>query len=310
MIIGAGRFAPSPTGRMHLGNVWAALLSWLAARSSGLDWILRIEDLDEQRSKEEYIHLIEDDLQWLGLEWDQGGLCDKGSAAPYRQSRRHDIYNNVLSKLTSTGLVYPCSCTRADIMAAGAPHQSDGRVIYSGHCRPHVFPYRVESLSCRKTLRIFVGNQFVEFSDEVYGMRKVSLAGECGDFVLRRADGQWAYQLAVVVDDAAMGVTQVVRGSDLLLSAAQQIYLYKLLGFAPPQYAHVPLLVNKDGRRLSKRDGSMAMDALRQRYSSGELTGYLAYLAGLIDKPVSCRADELVDLFDFNKIPKTQTLCV
>ncbi|MDE5905369.1 tRNA glutamyl-Q(34) synthetase GluQRS [Duncaniella sp.] len=308
----AGRFAPSPTGRMHLGNVFTALLSWLSVRKAGGRWILRIEDLDPQRSREEYARQIEDDLLWLGLEWDEGGLDDRGDAAPYRQSLRGEIYETYLRRLESTGYTYPCVCTRADIMATQAPHQSDGRVIYGGRCRPAKLPcvLPAENLTVRHAVRLYVPEDEICFSDRVYGQQRVSLATECGDFVLRRADGAWAYQLAVVVDDALMGVTEVVRGNDLLLSAAQQIYLYRLLGLQPPSYAHLPLLCNQAGQRLSKRDSSLSMDRLREAYSPERLVGYLAWLAGLQPEPHACRPDDLIEAFDWNCIRAGSTINV
>ena len=212
-----GRFAPSPTGRMHFGNVFAALMSWADAKSRGGRWILRHEDLDPQRSRAEYALQIEDDLSWLGLEPD---------GEPTYQSRRHDRYERMLSRLRETGLTYPCSCTRADILATQAPHQSDGRVIYGGRCRPSALPDFSPEPAGKHSVRLYVPDREIRFTDGLYGEQRVNLARECGDFIVRRADGAWAYQLAVVTDDAEMGVTRVVRGSDLLLSAAQQIYLY------------------------------------------------------------------------------------
>ena len=214
---------------MHLGNVFTAVLSWLAAKSTGGRWVLRIEDLDPQRSRLEHARQIEDDLRWLGLEWDEGGLDGAGTSGPYLQSLRGDIYEAFLDKLRQTGYTYPCFCTRADIMATQAPHQSDGRVVYAGTCRPSSFPSGCVPQRPHAT-RIYVPDEEIVYSDVVFGPQSVNLAWECGDFILRRADGAWAYQLAVVVDDALMGVRQVVRGADLLLSAAQQIYLYRMLG--------------------------------------------------------------------------------
>lgn len=309
-----GRFAPSPTGRMHLGNVYAALLSWLSARSRGGRWILRIEDLDPQRSHAEYARQIEDDLEWLGLDWDEGGTENRGPNGPYMQSLRGNLYAGALRRLEDTGLVYPCTCTRADILATQAPHQSDGRVIYAGHCLParlggNMPDDFVPADSGRPSaLRLHVGNEVVDFCDAVCGRQHVELADICGDFVVRRADGAWAYQLAVVVDDAMMGVTEVVRGNDLLLSAAQQIYLHRLLGFEPPQYAHFPLLVNSAGQRLSKRDRSLAMDVLRRDYTAAELIGHIARLAGLrhTDRPTSARS--LADGFSLDSLPSAATI--
>ncbi len=302
-----GRFAPSPTGRMHLGNIFTALISWLSARSSGGKWILRIEDLDPQRSRREYARIIEDDLSWLGLDWDEGGLDNRGPAGPYSQSCRDDIYTSALSKLNSTGLTYPCTCTKADIMATQAPHQSDGRIVYSGACRPSVIPSPEPFGMPVKpaAIRLYVPDSEIGFTDRVYGPQTVNLARHCGDFVLRRADGAWAYQLAVVVDDAAMGVTEVVRGNDLLLSAAQQIYIYNLLGCPPPEFAHLPLICNKAGLRLSKRDESLSMAQLRSRCTPGEIIGRLACMAGLTPDAAPCSPGELIPLFNWSAIPAT-----
>jgi len=276
-----GRFAPSPSGRMHLGNVYAALMSWLSARRQDGRWILRIEDLDPQRSKPEYARLIEDDLSWLGLEWDEGGLADG-----YCQSLRGDLYAQALERLESLGLVYACRCTRADLRASSAPHASDGRAVYAGTCRPAPQPPFAppEGPGAR---RLYVApGTVIGYDDRRYGHQSVDIARECGDFVLRRADGAWAYQLAVVVDDALMGVTEVVRGADLLLSAAQQTYLYRLLGFTPPAWHHLPLVTNESGVRLSKRDASLSMEAIRASGATpADVNGRVAALAALIPAP-------------------------
>lgn len=301
-----GRYAPSPTGRMHLGNAFSALVSWLSARRAGGSWVLRIEDLDPQRSRREYALQLQDDLHWLGLDWDEGGVDADGPAAPYSQSLRGDIYAAALERLRDTGLLYPCFCTRADIMATQAPHQSDGRVVYAGTCRPPLpcrdFPER------RHALRIAVGDAAISFSDTIFGPQTVKLAEHCGDFVVRRADGAWAYQLAVVVDDAAMGATEVVRGADLLLSSAQQIYLYRLLGLPEPEFFHVPLICNREGRRLSKRDGDVDFGALRARHTPEEVVGLLGHLAGLIPKAEPITAAQLVPLFASDKIPRQNSI--
>lgn len=287
-----GRFAPSPTGRMHLGNVFSALLSWLSIKSQGGSWLLRIEDIDPQRSHREFADLIMDDLEWLGLTWDEG---------PFFQSERGDIYEHELQKLDRLGLTYPCYCTRADILATQAPHESDGRVVYKGTCR-NLVP---GTHSGPAALRVRVpdeGNANVTFTDGHYGTQTVDLATQCGDFIVRRKDGAWAYQLAVVVDDALMGIDEVVRGRDLLLSSPQQIYLARLLGFRPPRFVHLPLLCNTAGQRLSKRDRSLDMEALRSRHTAKEIVGLLAFEAGLLDSPVPVSAEELVAAFDWKKI--------
>ena len=308
--ITVGRYAPSPTGRMHLGNVFSALLSWLSAKSTGGRWVLRIEDLDPQRSKAEYAAIIEDDLHWLGLDWDEGGTADAGPAGPYSQSRRGAIYEEYLGKLKATGLVYPCTCRRADIMATQAPHQSDGRIIYAGTCRPAVLPAFTDEPDAPHSLRLYVPDEDIRFSDTVFGVQSVNLSTHCGDFVLRRADGAWAYQLAVVVDDALMGITEVVRGSDLLLSTAQQLYLYRLLGFKAPAFAHVPLICNSAGVRLSKRDSSLAMDSLRHDFTPEQIIGRLAYLAGLTPDSSPRSAASLLPDFAWSKITPSEKILI
>jgi len=290
---------------MHLGNVFAALISWLSARKEGGKWILRIEDLDPQRSRIDHARLIEDDLAWLGLDWDEGGVDGKGPNGPYCQSMRGEIYKEALEKLQATGLTYPCFCTRADIMATQAPHESDGRVVYAGTCRPSRLGGSFDEATVdrpERAIRLFVPDKDMTFTDKLYGGQTVNLAAHCGDFVLRRADGAWAYQLAVVVDDALMGVTEVVRGSDLLLSSAQQIYLYDLLGYPAPQFAHVPLLCNEKGIRLSKRDSSLSMEELRKEYTPSHLIGQLAYIAGILPEPFPISARGLLPLFSWSAI--------
>lgn len=276
-----GRFAPSPSGRMHLGNLFTAVMSWLSVRRRGGRWILRIEDLDPQRSKRHWAEAIEDDLRWLGLDWDDGGLA----RPDFCQSRRGHLYDEAIERLKATGLVYPCFCTRADIMATQAPHQSDGRVVYAGTCRPAVLPAAFEAPSRPHALRIAVPDMTIRFTDRFCGPQQCNLATHCGDFLLRRADGAVAYQLAVVVDDALMGVTEVMRGDDLLLSSAQQIYLYELLGYPVPEFAHLPLVRNAAGQRLSKRDSSESMEALRLTHTPAQLLGRIACMAGLIPSP-------------------------
>ena len=307
-----GRFAPSPSGRMHLGNMFCALLSWLSAKSRGGKWLLRIEDLDPGRSRYEYARLIEDDLHWLGLDWDEGGIDADGGS--YCQSRRGDIYERELGRLMQTGLVYPCRCTRADIMATQAPHLSDGHIVYSGKCRPagiedagregHTsYIYDWKGGKRAAAARIFVSGGDICFDDGHYGPQCIDPSRLCGDFVLRRADNAWAYQFAVVVDDALMGVDEVVRGRDLLASAAQQIYLYRLLGYREPAFAHLPLLCNEKGERLCKRDRSLDMGELRKTHSAEEITGLLSCLAGLTEKAEACSPASLVSLFDWKKVP-------
>lgn len=294
-----GRFAPSPTGRMHLGNIFTALISWLSAKSAGGRWVLRIEDLDPQRSRLEYARQIEDDLLWLGLEWDEGGIADG-----YLQSRRHDLYENALARLEATELTYPCYCTKADILATQAPHASDGRVIYPGTCRGR----KVQPDCEPHSVRLMVPDRDISFADAVFGSRSINLARECGDFVLRRADGAWAYQLAVVVDDAQMGITEVVRGCDLLDSCAQQIYLCSLLGYESPRYIHLPLVCNSAGVRLGKRDASLSMETLRRDFTPQQLIGRLAAMAGIIETERPVTPQQLTEEFAIGRIAKTERI--
>ena len=303
-----GRFAPSPTGRMHLGNAFTALLSWLAARAARGRWILRIEDLDPQRSRREYAALIEDDLAWLGLDRDEGGLDDRGHSGPYSQSLRSAFYNEALERLKATGMVYPCTCTRAELHATDAPHASDGRLIYPGNCRPDHLPTPWHEPTRPAAVRLAVPDREIIIHDRLCGHRAVNLATHCGDFVLRRADGAWAYQLAVVVDDALMGVTEIVRGNDLLLSVAQQDYLRSLLGYPAVDHIHVPLVCNAAGQRLSKRDSSLSLEAIRAKATSEAVIGRLAFMAGLIPEPVPIKAANLVALFDVEKLTRAETV--
>lgn len=296
-----GRFAPSPSGRMHLGNAFSCLLAWLSARAAGGRIVLRHEDLDPARCRREYAGQIEDDLRWLGLDWDEGG--SQGGSQFY-QSCRREIYEQYLTTLEEKGLVYPCFCTRADLHTASAPHAADGTPIYSGVCRGLSLQQRRERAALRSpALRAMVPAETVCFRDGLQGLYSAKLQQDCGDFILRRSDGVFAYQLAVVVDDGLMGVNQVVRGRDLLSSTPWQLWLQEQLGFPRPEYYHVPLLVAADGRRLSKRDGDMDLRAIRSSgLSPQSLTGRLAFLAGLIDREEALAPRELIPLFRWEKI--------
>ena len=292
-----GRFAPSPSGVMHLGNVFSALLAWLSVRSAGGRMILRIEDLDPDRSRQEYADAIRRDLEWLGLDWDEESLP---------QSARTESYRAAFDALDAKGLVYPCYCTRAQLHAASAPHASDGRSVYPGTCRS----LRPEDRPVGRApaWRLRVPDETVAFRDGHMGEYRENLLRECGDFIIRRSDGVYAYQLAVVVDDADMNVTQVVRGSDLLSSTPRQLYLYRLLGKPAPEFYHVPLLTDPDGRRLSKRDRDLDLEALRRDHAPEQLIGLLACAAGLRPGPQPVSAAELAPEFDWKQITKRRTV--
>lgn len=300
-----GRFAPTPSGRMHLGNLFCSLLAWLAAKKEGGRVVLRMEDLDQLRTSSVYAEQAEADLKFLGLFWDEGGSLG-GPHAPYDQGSRSPYYQELLGRLEALGLVYPCFCSRAELHAANAPHASDGEVVYAGTCRGLTREEIVEKSRKRPpALRLRVPEEIIAFVDGHYGLVEQDLATECGDFILRRSDGVFAYQLAVVADDAAMGVTQVVRGRDLLSSAPRQLYLYRLLGFPEPAFAHAPLLLAPDGRRLSKRDRDVSLEALEEKGLTGpEIVGRLAFLAGLLDRPEAARPQDLLPVFAWDKVPR------
>ena len=291
-----GRFAPSPSGRMHLGNLWSCLLAWLAARSVSGEMVLRLEDLDPDRCRREYCDQVMRDLEWLGLDWDN---------TPVYQSQRTEIYAQAFRELEGQGLIYPCFCTRAERLATSAPHRSDGVAVYDGRCGRLTAAEREKLFQTRcPAWRVRVPEKETAFTDLLQGPFSENLARDCGDFILRRSDGVYAYQLAVVVDDALMGVTQVVRGSDLLSSVPRQLWLQDRLGLPYPEYGHLPLLLAPDGRRLAKRDRDQELGQLQQRYTAPEIVGLLAYAARLTDRPAPITPHELIPLFSWEKLPK------
>ena len=287
-----GRFAPTPSGRMHLGNVFAALVAWLSVRHDHGRMVLRMEDLDTQRTSGEFAQVLREDLLWLGLDWDE-------ETQP--QSQRSHIYDAYFEKLEAMGLLYPCYCTRSQLHSVNAPHLSDGTYVYTGTCR-NLSEEQKAAFGRAPAWRVKVPDQAWTVNDRIQGVYTENLATHCGDFVVRRADGVYVYQLAVTVDDALAGVNQVVRGTDLLSSAPRQMYLQSLLGFPHPEYAHVPMLLAPDGRRLSKRDKDLDLGYLREHTTPEHLIGVLAHAAGLLDAPVSISAAELAQHFSFEKI--------
>jgi len=291
-----GRFAPSPSGRMHLGNLWSCLLAWLSARSVGGSMVLRLEDLDPDRCRVEYCEQVMRDLEWLGLDWD---------GEPVWQSRRTEAYAEAFRALEEQGLIYPCYCTRAERLAASAPHRSDGVQVYDGRCRRLTSEEKTAFERTRRPAwRVQVPERQITFCDLNLGKYGEELKTECGDFILRRSDGVYAYQLAVVVDDAMMGVTQVVRGSDLLDSTPRQLWLQEALGLPHPEYGHVPLLLAPDGRRLAKRDRDQELGQLQATYTAPEIVGRLAHAAGLIPEYAPVTPTQLLPLFSWAKVPK------
>ena len=287
-----GRFAPTPSGRMHLGNVFAALIAWLAVKKDGGHMVLRMEDLDTQRTSAEFAEVLRQDLLWLGLSWDE-------ETQP--QSQRSEVYREYFEKLKAMELLYPCYCTRSQLHSVNAPHLSDGTYVYTGTCRNLTEEERA-AFNRAPAWRVKVPDQTWTVEDRIQGTYTENLATHCGDFVVRRADGVYVYQLAVTLDDALAGVTQVVRGMDLLSSAPRQMYLQSLFGFPHPEYAHVPMLLAPDGRRLSKRDKDLDLGYLREHTTAEKLIGVLACSAGLLEAPVPISAKELVSEFTFAKI--------
>ena len=290
-----GRFAPTPSGRMHLGNVFAAMVAWLSVRSRGGRLVLRMEDLDTQRTSEEFAAVLRDDLLWLGLDWDE-------ETPP--QSQRSAVYDRYFELLKEQNLLYPCYCTRSQLHTVNAPHASDGTYIYPGTCRglTEAPPDRAPAW------RVRVPEKIYSLEDMGRGHFSQDLSRDCGDFVVRRADGVYVYQLAVTVDDGEAGVTEVVRGMDLLGSAPRQMYLQELFGFDHPTYGHVPMLMAPDGRRLSKRDRDLDLGALRLSCKPEKLLGVLAYSAGLLDKPQTISARELATVFTWENLRREDIL--
>ena len=289
-----GRFAPTPSGRMHLGNVFAALVAWVSVRSRGGSLVLRMEDLDTQRTSQENAQILREDLLWLGLDWDL-------ETPP--QSQRSHVYDRYFEMLKDQGLLYPCYCTRSQLHNVNAPHQSDGTYVYPGTCR-YLTPQQQAAFQRSPAWRVRVPDTTIQVDDMGQGLFTQNLLTQCGDFVVRRADGVYVYQLAVTVDDGEAGVTEVVRGMDLLGSAPRQMYLQSLFGFPHPAYGHVPMLLSADGRRLSKRDKDLDLGVLRQHVSPETLIGVLAFSAGLIPKNEPISAMELASQFDWSKLQK------
>ena len=359
-----GRLAPSPTGNLHLGNAFSFLLAWLSMAAQKGTLVLRVEDIDPDRSRPEFTRGILEDLAWLGIFWDEGPVLsdnastfpqarsiaaspysdlpgtahgtdsaafsqgERGIHGPYVQSLRRGRYEAALEGLLAHGLVYPCFCTRKELrLLASAPHIGDEGVPYPGTCRD--LSKKEQSVRIREgkrfSLRLNTARamtfalaaeqercgskgqkteeSLLSFEDAVLGPQHFSMADCGGDFALRRSDGVFAYQLAVTVDDAAMGITEVVRGEDLLLSTPRQILLLRLFGAQPPRYAHVPLVHDSQVERLAKRHKSLELRALREAGVAPEaIIGYLGFLAGFLETPRPMPARDLIPLFSFSRL--------
>jgi glutamyl-tRNA synthetase len=302
-----GRYAPSPTGPLHLGNARTALIAWLHARSAGGAFVLRVEDLDRPRVRAGMEARILDELRWLGLDWDEGPDVG-GPLGPYRQSLLGGRYDSALDRLREAGAVYPCFCSRAEIAAAArAPHgAADDGPRYPGTCSALSTAEIARRAAVRSPAwRLRVSDGGIAFDDLLHGRQVFDVRGTTGDFVVMRADGVAAYQLAVVVDDAAMEITDVVRGDDLLPSTARQLLLYRALGLPAPRFAHVPLVVGEDGERLAKRHGALSLGELRDRGEDPRaVAGRLAALCGLAPAGARLSPAELVAGFDLARVPR------
>jgi glutamyl-tRNA synthetase len=294
-----GRLAPSPTGGLHLGHARTFLIAWLAARYAGGRIILRIEDLDSSRARPGASQAALDDLRWLGLDWDEGPDVG-GAKAPYLQSERSAFYEEILGRLKATESVYPCTCTRSDIeRAQSAPHAEDEGPAYPGTCsnraaadavglgrRPFAWRFRVPAGS-------------VGWDDLFLGHIELDPAHGGGDFIVARNAVGCSYQLAVVADDAAMGISQVIRGTDLVPSTPRQILIYRQAGWPEPRFGHVPLVVSSDGRRLAKRDGSLKLATLREAgVDPRRLIGTLVHSCGWSRENISRSPREAIGCFD------------
>ena len=291
-----GRFAPTPSGRLHLGNLLCCLLAYLSCKSRGGKFLLRIEDVDIPRCPRRLADQCIEDLSFLGFTWDE---------PPLFQSERGDIYQAHYDRLRELGLVYPCFCTRAQLHAAQAPNLGDHEPVYAGTCaRLTAQEIEEREKTRRPAMRMRVPDKDVSVVDGHYGAFTENLARDCGDYIIRRSDGLWGYQLACVVDDALSGVTEIVRGRDILFSTPRQMELLKPLGFDIPAYDHIPLLTDHEGRRLAKRDKDLDLSALCQRFTPEEILGMLAYASGVIPENRPANLEELVRVFDWKNVKK------
>ena len=297
-----GRFAPSPSGWLHLGNARTALLAWLRARAHGGTFVMRVEDLDGPRTRQEAVMGNLEELRWLGLDWDEGPDVG-GPHAPYLQSQRTSLYEAALDRLTDAGHTFPCYLSRKDLAeAASAPHgpSAAGTIYGAAEKRANELSAPAKRAAGKPaSVRFEVDHRQVRFDDALAGPQTVDPLAEVGHFVIRRSDGLFAYQLAVVVDDAAMGITEVVRGADLLQSTAAQLLLYEALGLQAPRFAHAPLMLDASGQRLAKRRGSQTLHEMRAAGADPtELVGTLAHGLGILPEPRKLAPYELLDLYE------------
>ncbi|MGM9592336.1 MAG: glutamate--tRNA ligase family protein [Oscillospiraceae bacterium] len=297
-----GRFAPSPSGILHLGNMTTCLLTWLDSRSVGGSLVFRMEDLDPERSSDVFASQIAEDLRLLGLGWDTGY-----PEPEYSQGNRTELYEDVFGILMRRDMLYPCYCSRSERLAASAPHPGEEHRDPGCKCRYLSLPERaeLEAKGRKPAWKVKVPDKRISFTDGHYGRFEENLA-DSGDFIIKRSDGVFAYQLAVSFDDMDMGINRVVRGRDLLGSTARQIWLISELGGKPPEYCHAPLLIS-GSKKMSKRSGELNMEHLRSRFSPEELIGYMARLLGFSSgEPTSAKA--LLNDFSWDRIGKNDII--
>lgn len=296
------RFAPSPTGFLHLGNVWVAFLNWLWSRQNRATIVLRMEDIDRERCRREYASRLIEDLLWLGLDWDEGPGHSYFYGEPV-QSRRLGLYHDFCHELERGGRVYPCFCSRARLRKiASAPHEGETAPVYDGACRD-LTEEEQKAFSKTPSWRIKVHTGYLAYTDMVLGEKKRRLQARKDDFVIRRADGMISYQLACAYDDAHMGITHVFRGNDLADSTFYQMYLIQIMGGSVPKYGHLPLLVDKAGIRLSKRQQGITVKEMREaKISAARMIGLLLYLAGGLTKPEPISAERAAKSIAFSEL--------
>ena len=299
-----GRFAPTPSGNMHIGNALCYLLAWLSARSQGGGVVLRFEDTDLMRMRPGAVEQTFSDLLWLGLGWDEGPAPDERGGA-YFQSCRTEIYERYFEALREKGMVYPCFCSRRDVRLASAPHAEDRAAVYPGTCRDLSAEEAAQRMKKRPAAwRLRLEDETVVFRDRLWGEFSCEILREYGDFPIRRADGVYCYQFTAALDDALMGVNEVLRSRDLISSSPWQVYIQEHFGFEAPVFVHIPLLLDPEGKRMAKRDFSLSLRELRRYYAPEEVVGALGFLAGLQDEPRPCSAESLLPLYAPEKLPR------
>lgn len=310
--LGVGRLAPSPTGALHLGNARSFLIAWLSARKQSQQLMLRIEDIDSPRVKPWAVGATVDDLRWLGLDWDEGPDIPSKSNVAYVQTQRLERYRDVLHELIEQGWLYPCTCSRSDVAeSASAPHEQLLRplegLVYPGTCRKKNID--TSQRDGNFAWRWAFGEETMRWNDGVMGPQTATPLQQLGDFVIARGNSIPAYQLAVVIDDFDMGITEVVRGNDLVFSTYRQLAIIRALAWPEPNYFHVPLITGIDGKRLAKRHGDTRLSFFREAGVSPEaIVGYLAFTLGLIDKARPTTARDLIEHFEWSRIGTTNTV--